>query len=71
MMLLMLKLGIRCYLWQFYEDMMLPIPALGGCYSVVFSANNTGTKELRTKLDLLLMSSLPLCFCRRNKSLLV
>lgn len=45
MMLLMLKLGIRCYLWQFYEDMMLPIAALEGCYSVVFSANNTGTKD--------------------------
>lgn len=45
MMLLMLKPGIRCYLWQFYEDMMLPIAALGGCYSVVFSANNTGTKD--------------------------
>lgn len=30
MMLLMLKLGIRCYLWQFYEN-VLPVAAWGVC----------------------------------------
>lgn len=36
MMLLMLKLGIRCYVWQLYENMMLPVAAWGeGCYSSV------------------------------------